>query len=180
MLEKKITIETANGKGRFTCSPAALLVFIVNENNEILLLSHPKRKNTWEVVNGVYEGGETLLDGALRETYEEVGSEIRVRPLGTIHAYSFHYDPNIQHMISVCFLFSYEGGDIVPGDDMDGSEYRWWKWDDIVEEDVVISVPPGRKWIIKRAIDLYAHWKDMDDIELQPELLSMGENKYDS
>lgn len=174
------TVYTANGKGQFACSAAAVLVFIVNADHEILLLSHPSRKGTWEVVNGALDAGETVLDAALRETYEEVGSDIKVRPLGTVHVYSFHYDEKVRYMLSICYLFAYEGGRICPGDDMAGSSYRWWSLAELANEGVIISVPPNRKWIIKRAIELYDLWKDGPDVELQPELDPRGENKYTS
>ena len=46
----------------------SVLAFVVNEKEEILLLAHPKREGGWEVVNGALEAGETVLEGALRET----------------------------------------------------------------------------------------------------------------
>lgn len=94
---------------RFACSAAAVVGFIVDELERILLLSSHKRPGAWEVVNGGLEANETLLEGALREIREEVGPQVRVRPLGVIHALTFHYDENVPFMISVDFLFAYEG-----------------------------------------------------------------------
>ena len=56
---------------------------------------------------------------------------IKVRPLGTVHISSFHYDKHVRYMLSVAYLFVYEGGEILPGDDMEGSEYRWWSLDEL-------------------------------------------------
>jgi ADP-ribose pyrophosphatase YjhB (NUDIX family) len=50
----------------FACVPAALLVFVINEQEEFLLLRHPQRP-AGRVVNGALEANETLADGALRE-----------------------------------------------------------------------------------------------------------------
>jgi 8-oxo-dGTP pyrophosphatase MutT (NUDIX family) len=60
------TITSSEGR-RFANAPAALLAFIVNEDERILMLSHPNSAGRWEVVNGALEHGETLLDGCLRE-----------------------------------------------------------------------------------------------------------------
>ena len=121
MSSRQPSVITANGKRHFPCFPIAVLAFIVNEEEEILLLAHPDREGAWEVVNGLLEAGETILAGALRETREEAGSDLRVRPLGTVHAYMFHYDENVPYMVGLCYLMAYEGGNVEPGDDMYGS-----------------------------------------------------------
>jgi 8-oxo-dGTP pyrophosphatase MutT (NUDIX family) len=115
------TIMTAEKKRRFVCSLVAILVFIINENEEILLLSHPKRGGSWEVVNGALEARETVIEGAIRETQEEAGDEVQVRPLGSVHVSTFHYDKNVQYMLSVGYLMAYEGREIQPGDDWLGA-----------------------------------------------------------
>jgi ADP-ribose pyrophosphatase YjhB (NUDIX family) len=169
MTSNQPKILAANGKRQFACSPAAVLVFIVNEKEEILLLAHPKRAGGWEVINGALEAGETILEGALREMREEVGPGIHARPLGTVHASSFHYDTAVEYMLSLGFLMAYEGGAIEPGDDMAGSAYRWWSVEALEAENVQLIVPPGEKWLFRRAVELYRLWKD-DEVELQPRL----------
>ena len=163
-------ITTANGRRRFTCSPVAILVFIVNEQEEVLLLAHPKRGESWEVVNGALEARETVVEGALRETREEAGEEVQVRPLGTVHAYTFHHDGNVQYMLSVGYLMAYEGGRIQPGDDMAGSRYKWWDLNDLANEKVKVLIPPDGKWLIERAVELYRMWRGRE-WELQPVLV---------
>ena len=88
-------ITDISGNRRFSCSAAGILVFIVHAEEEILLLSHPKRRGEWEVVIGALEAEESILEGAIRETREEVGEDVRIRPLGTVHAYAFRYDENV-------------------------------------------------------------------------------------
>jgi len=147
-----------DGNRRFACSPVAVLVFIVNEREEILLLSHPDRQGAWEVVNGAMEAEETVLQAALRETYEEAGTNLRVRPLGTVHVSTFHYDESVRYMLSVGYLLAYDGGIIQPGDDMHGSDFRWWSLDELASPKVRLLIPPGEKWLIERAVDLYRMW----------------------
>jgi len=169
-------ITTADGRRRFACSPVAILVFIVNEQKEVLLLAHPKRGGSWEVVNGALEVRETIIEGAIRETREEAGEQVRVRPLGTVHVSTFHYDENAQYMLSVGYLMAYEGGRVQPGDDMAGSRYKWWSLDDLTDEKAKVLVPPDGKWLIERAVELYCMWKGRGN-ELQPELVVPRETK---
>ena len=163
-------VTDASGTRQFACSAAAVLAFIVNEREEILLLSHPGRPGWWEVVNGALEAEATVLDGVLREVREEAGSGIRVRPLGTVHVATFRYDDNIQYMIDICYLLAYEGGEVCPGDDMAGSAYRWWSLEELTDEAVKLLVPSDhQKWLMRRAVELYRLWKT-ETVELQPEL----------
>jgi ADP-ribose pyrophosphatase YjhB (NUDIX family) len=151
-------LTTADGKRNFACSPVAVIAFIVNEREEILLMCHPDQPGAWEVVNGAMEAEETVLQAVLRETYEEAGVDLRVRPLGTVHVSAFHYDENVRYMLSVAYLLAYEGGEIQPGDDMSGSEYRWWTLEELESPEVKLLIPPGEKWLAERAIELYRIW----------------------
>ena len=163
------SIETADRQRRFACAPVALLAFIIDPSERFLLLSSPSRDGGWEVVNGALEAGETLIGGTLREAYEEAGPDLRLRPLGTLHASAFHYDDNVRHMLSISFLLAYEGGTVTPGDDMAGSDYGWFRLDELESGTVTVDVPPGQLWQFRRAVDLYRLWKD-ERVELQPAL----------
>ena len=167
MTNQQPVISDMYGSRRFACSAAGILVFIVDEKERILLLSHPQRKGRWEVINGALEAEETILEGAIRETREEIGKDVRVHPLGTVHAYTFRYDANVQYMISLCYLMAYEGGQVLPGDDMKGSQVQWWSLEELADERIKILVPEDQKWIINRAIELYRLWKDQE-VDLQP------------
>jgi 8-oxo-dGTP pyrophosphatase MutT (NUDIX family) len=161
-------VSSSKGKRRFACFPVAILAFVVNDAEELLLLAHPDRGGAWEVINGALEAGETVLEGALRETREEAGPDVQVRPLGTAHVSSFHYDDQVRYMISLSYLLAYEGGTVHPGDDMAGSEFAWWGLDDLMRDDVELLVPP-EKWVAARAVELYRLWRDSSE-ELQPPL----------
>lgn len=156
-------------KGRqFAASAVAIQAVVVSPDEKILLLSSPTRnaKGAWQVVSGGLEAGETVLNGALREAREELGSDICLRPLGTLHAQTFHYDANVQYMVAIYYLFAYEGGEVRPGDDMLDSVYRWWSLAELEDDRVKVVVPPSQKWLLKRAVELYKLWHDQDD-ELQ-------------
>jgi 8-oxo-dGTP pyrophosphatase MutT (NUDIX family) len=155
-------VTAVDGKRRFACSPVAVLAFIVNEREEILLMAYPVQQGGWQVVNGAMEAGETVLEAVLRETYEEAGSDLQVRPLGTVHISAFHYDARVRYMLSIAYLLAYDGGSVQPGDDMRGSEYRWWSLEQLASPDVELIIPPGEKWLLARAVDLYRLWNSQD------------------
>ena len=56
----------ATGGRMFGTHPAAVVVPIVNQGEEMLLLESPRRPGWWEPVNGAVENEETLLEAALR------------------------------------------------------------------------------------------------------------------
>ena len=161
-------ISNQKGTRNFACSAVAVQAVVVNSQEQTLLLSSPTRngEGVWQVVSGALEAGETVLEGTLREVHEELGSRIRVRPLGTIHVQTFHYDENVQYMIAIYYLFAYEGGEVQPGDDMAGSQSRWWSLAELEDERIRVVVPPGQNWILERGIELYHLWKD-HSLELQ-------------
>ena len=172
-------IPSASGRRVFAGSAVGVLVFVIDSEERLLLLAHPRRKGQWEVINGALEAGETLLDGVLREVREEAGPALQVRPLGTVHAYTFWYDDNVQYLLSVCYLLEYQGGQVLPGDDMAGSQVRWWRLDELNDPDVVLVVPRDQKWLAERAVALYRLWKDAPAVDLQPPLDPKARSKYD-
>lgn len=159
-----------NGRREFACSPAALLVFILNPDERVLMLSHPNSGGRWEVINGALDGDESVLDGVLRETREEAGDQVRVRPLGAFHAYMYPYDARLRYMISICYLLAYDGGAVIPGDDMAGSAVDWFSLDEIESGAVVRVVPNELPWLFRRAVAVYRLLNDLPPVELEPHL----------
>lgn len=174
-MENQPVIVSQSGRP-FATSAIALQAIIINKNEQFLLLSSPRRngRNEWQTVSGGLEAGETILDGILREVREEVG-DIQVRPLTILHSQSFHYDDNVRFMVGINYLLRYEGGKVVPGDDMAGSEFRWWGLDELET-----AVADGRAtlhkstflWQLRRAVQLYRLLKDewLETAVLQPPL----------
>jgi ADP-ribose pyrophosphatase YjhB (NUDIX family) len=154
-----IITDASERKRPFACSAVAVQAIIVNEQEQVLLLASPHRYagEKWQVVSGALEGGETILEGALRETREEAGEAVRVRPLGVVHAQTFHYDTAVQYAIGIYYLFAYEGGNVEPGDDMKGSLYRWWSVEELERDGVRLHVST-HLWILCRAVELYRLW----------------------
>ena len=169
LMSKQPIIVTAGPKHRqFATSAVAVQAIIINQAEEVVLLYSPTRQQGWQVVSGALEANETLLAGTLREIYEELGPNIQIRPLGTVHTETFHYDQQVQYMLSSYYLFAYQGGNIVPSDDMIGSDYRWWSMTELNKvSDFHSSTKP---WILKRAIELYRLWVNKPKLPLQPTL----------
>ncbi|MCB8943293.1 MAG: NUDIX hydrolase [Ardenticatenaceae bacterium] len=151
----------------FATSPIAIQAIVINNEEKFVLLNSLRRKQGWQVVSGGLEAGETILAGVLREVGEELGEGVRVRPLGIIHAETFHYDEQVRFMVSLYYLMVYEGGEIVPGDDMAGSEVRWWSLDELQEEGLRFH-PSVKPWLMERAVGLYRLWRDEGERPLQP------------
>ena len=151
----------SNGR-RFAGFAAAVLVFIVDPATErVLLLSSPAKRGRpgWETVNGGLEAGETLLEGVAREVAEEAGPAVAISVLGTVHAWTWRYDDLVPHMLSIAYVARYDGGEVVPGDDMAGSEVRWASWTDV--QAMVAAgeaLVPEEPWLFERAFELAARW----------------------
>lgn len=152
------SITAQNGRS-FPAYAVALQAIIINEKEEILLLKSPKHNLGWQIISGGLDAEETIIDGTLREVHEEAGAAIQVRPLGLVHAHNFQYDPGIPHMIGTYYLFAFEGGPIIPGDDMVGSDVRWWSIANLETEQPQLH-PSTHLWMLKRAVDLYRLWQD--------------------
>ncbi len=175
MANQQPVIVAADGRRQFACSAAAVVAFVINQQEQILLLSNPRRPNQWEVINGALDREESILDAVLREIREEAGSELKVRPLGTVHSFTVRYDDNVQYMLSICYLLAYEDGAVIPGDDMAGSQYRWCSLTDIASLDIIVPRP---KWLFQRAVELYRLWKDQSPVGLEPGHAPGHTNKY--
>ncbi|WP_420644797.1 NUDIX hydrolase [Candidatus Leptofilum sp.] len=169
------TIVSQRGRP-FATSAIALQAIIINENEQFLLLSSPRRngRHEWQTVSGGLEAGETILDGTLREVREEVGN-IQVRPLTVLHSHTFHYDENVSFMVGIYYLLRYEGGEVVPGDDMAGSEHKWWglaELETAVAQDKTTLHFSTHLWMLRRAAKLYRVLADdwVETAVLQPPL----------
>jgi 8-oxo-dGTP pyrophosphatase MutT (NUDIX family) len=160
------TITASSGRS-FAAFPAAVVVPIVNRHGELLLLESRRRPGLWEPVNGAVEHGETLLEAALREVREEAGADLRVRPLGVIHASSFAYDARVTRMISVVYLMAHESGVAIAGDDMLGSQIRWATLSAIESDELELLAPLDQPWLRRRALELFWLWESEPPVLLQ-------------
>ena len=161
----------AQGTRRFACSAVAVQAIILKEDERLLLLSSPTRNRPgeWQIISGGLEAAETVLEGVLREVREEAGPQIQVRPLGVVHAHTFHFDAQVPYMIGIYYLLAYAGGEIQPGDDMHDAHYRWWSIEELTAANIRFH-PSTHLWMLQRAVALYRCWKDQPAVPLQAAL----------
>ena len=55
-------------------------------------------------------------------------------------------------MIAIYYLLAYEGGAVEPGDDMLGSQYRWWSLMELEAEQVKVVVSVARMVQLRTSI----------------------------
>jgi ADP-ribose pyrophosphatase YjhB (NUDIX family) len=164
-------LTTTQGTRRFACSAIAVQAIIVNADERVLLLSSPtkNRPDEWQVVSGGLEAAETVLAGVLREVHEEAGPHLQVRPLGVVHAQTFHFDHHVPYMIGISYLLASEGGAVQPGDDRRDARYRWWSLEELSAATIRLH-PSTPLWMLHRAVVLYRVWHDQPPVPLQPAL----------
>jgi 8-oxo-dGTP pyrophosphatase MutT (NUDIX family) len=160
------TVVSADGRREFACFPAAILGFLVNADDEILLLSHPDREGHWEVINGAVEEGENPVEALRRETAEEAGPDVRIRPVGLVHTWLHRYDAAVPAMLSIAYVATYLGGEVVPGSDMANSEVRWAGSRELQSGDLTLLVP-SQPWLFERALAVHSCFSEAQ-VELEP------------
>ena len=166
-LPERPSIVSTTGR-RFDCFPVAMLVVVVDDKGRLLLLSRKGGRPGWQVIGGALKSGETVRDGALREAREEAGSAMRIRPLGVAHSCSFVFDDAVQEMIDVVYVMAYEGGAVVPSDDMRGATVRWASIKGVHTERLTANAP-GKPWLLERALQVWQVWRDQHAApELEP------------
>jgi ADP-ribose pyrophosphatase YjhB (NUDIX family) len=164
-------LTTAQGTRRFACSAVAVQAIIVNADERVLLLSSPtkNRPNEWQVISSGLEAAETVLAGVLREVREEAAPHLQVRPLGVVHAQTFHFDHHVPYMIGLYYLLAYEGGAVQLGDDRRDARSQWWSLEELSATTVRLH-PSTQLWMLHRAVVLYRLWHDQPPVPLQPAL----------
>jgi ADP-ribose pyrophosphatase YjhB (NUDIX family) len=164
-------LTAVQGTRRFACSAVAVQAIIFNAAEQVLLLSSPtkNRPDEWQIISGALEAAETVLAGVLREVREEAGPHLQVRPLGVVHAQTFHFDHHVPYMIGISYLLASEGGEVQPGDDMRDARSRWWSLEELTTTPVRLH-PSTPLWMLHRAVVLYRVWHDQPPVPLQPAL----------
>ena len=152
---------TSKSGRSFACFPAAVLVFLVNDAEQVLLLS--ANPGEWKIVSGAIEDNETILQSARRELSEEAGTSVVADPVGVAHAHSYHYDTTVRNVISIYYVMEYKGGEIVPGDDEKDSVFEWWSLEDIRLRRNEIIIPEKQVWLFERAVSLFRNYRGRSD-----------------
>ena len=122
---------------------------LINDQERFLVGRHLKRRK-WECVSGALEANETLVEGGLRELREEMGPDVRAKPLGVIHASSFHLRPKRPLHVERRLCDGLRGGVVRPGDDM-SDEFRWLSLEEIKAHTPRVTIPMY-DWLFEDAL----------------------------
>jgi len=114
---------------------------VLNSAGEVLLVHHTYGVLNWEVPGGAGEPGETPVETAVREVYEETGLRVHA-----VRATGWYYDPGIDKLGTVFLCEVEEGSELNPVPDGDEiSECKFWPAD---------SLPrPISDWTVMRIKD---------------------------
>lgn len=81
----------------------AAVVLLIDDNDSVLVVNRPKQ-NKFGLPGGKVEPGETPIDAAVRETYEETG--IDLDPFNLVPIYgAIEYGDDGNHYYTTCFLY---------------------------------------------------------------------------
>ena len=104
-------------------------VWIINDNNEILVQRKSSRKkypNTWDMPSaGHVLTGETTIEGAIRETYEELG--VKTRESDYKFMFEYIYEPGYE--IAQIYLLKLNTNNFIL-QESEVSEVKWMNYDD--------------------------------------------------
>jgi ADP-ribose pyrophosphatase YjhB (NUDIX family) len=106
---------------------------VVNEYDEVIVISQRGKVKTWSLPKGHVEEGETEIEAAIREVYEESGAcELKlVKPLGTYERCSMDNPSELK--IRTFFLFDTEKQGLHPIDP-ENPEAVWIHKDKVAEK----------------------------------------------
>lgn len=93
------------------------------EGVEIAIIHRPKYDD-WSLPKGKLEPGETLLEAAVREVWEETGHDVAVGPnLGVITYLKANRKGQYQDKVVHFWAMHEAGGQFAPGDEVDDLEW---------------------------------------------------------
>jgi 8-oxo-dGTP pyrophosphatase MutT (NUDIX family) len=149
----RLEILGLDGRRRFARFPVGVAMTVVDDRGRILLFEDPD-SGSLEIPSGAVEDGETIIDAVRRELTEELGPWCTWHPVATVHTYTIRYDAETD-LISVVYLVAFDGGNVSPSDDAEGSIVRWIRRCDLDPLRDRVTVPSEHR-ILDLALDLWA------------------------
>jgi ADP-ribose pyrophosphatase YjhB (NUDIX family) len=125
---------------------------IINENDEILLIKRASN-GKWAMPSGNLEIGESPVEGAIREAYEETG--VRVKPMSLVGIYDSLKNnvPTVNHLYFILFLCKPLDNQSIKKDIETPNEVLDAKW--YKEQSLPESISPGNEKQIHHAFQIY-------------------------
>ena len=120
--------------------------YIINDNNQVLLVKSFKWPDKWIILGGHIEPGETIKAALKREAKEEIGLDIEV--LDVIHVGELIGRPpehhRYAHYVFIDSVAKITGGEYKLNEEL--SEYRWFDiFEDYEDENIIHAVREGTK-----------------------------------
>ena len=121
---------------------------IINNNEKVVVVN--QNHDSWSLPKGHVDDGETFLDAALREIYEETGIKNPkfIKPLGSYGRYRIGLDGNddLSHYKTIhIFLFESNQVKLKPVDE-NNPEAKWLKY---AEAEKILTHPNDKKFFKK-------------------------------
>jgi len=103
---------------------------ILIKGGRLLLIAHKKNDEVyWLLPGGGVDYGESLSEALKREFIEELNVSVEVNDVAMI---SDSIDPSgDRHVVNICFLCTYSGGDFELGEEQRLYDYRFFGRDEI-------------------------------------------------
>lgn len=115
--------------------------FIVNDQQEILLVKSYKWPGYWVVMGGHIEWGETIASACERESLEEVG--LQVKFVKVVEVAEFVFDKRFhdhKHMVALQSECHMVGDPTLKLDNNEIQEARWFPLEDATKLDNILDV----------------------------------------
>ena len=118
---------------------------VINEYDEVIIVSQKGKVKTWSLPKGHVEEGETELETAKREIYEESGAKDLefIKPLGTYERYSMDNETELK--VRTFFFFKTHKQDLHPID-KENPEAIWASKDKVSE---ILTHPKDKEFFLK-------------------------------
>lgn len=132
-------------------------IFLLNQAGQLFLIKTHWDPGTglpprWLTPGGGVDKGETILEAAVRELFEETGLKVKPEALGELELslpfkmewVSGHYETGIAHFYRfvVTADFKMDDSNWTQDEKRDVIEYRWWNIADLLQSGEIVG-PPG-------------------------------------
>ncbi len=123
-----------NGHNNFVDAVPAGVAYILKDDQVLFgVRSTPPKPGKLNTPGGFLNPDETAEQAMLREVREEFGIDVEL--LDYLGSYATHYVENNQRVLNIVFVTRYLGGNIKPGDDMNGGAAAWRSIDNLPAAD---------------------------------------------